>query len=406
MEETFNYVYYQVKPLHIFKREKFVLTTYSSNADPAHVPTKAKIHVTNANDWFTQTGTEFNLMGADPVYDDAMAPDIAGEETKARTSSWYAIVAIRSNFVFDNFEVTNELKLKDDDYAFINPINLGAKTLEIHRSDFTMYGTVMVAFTTLQFDSTYVTIDTENLVGGFVFVISCDPTIDVVIGEVVIDNLRLDGARVELFKYGGIYMTGPQNFTIQNSYIGSYGFMFDAKQLTRADSPLNCKPTDNVPQNIIMKDTVYNMSAEFQGTPHHGFIVSFLEWYPRQDMKIKFNNNRIMNIQRTFYRALLLDVYWADIECNDNEWINTTSAVDVTLLKTTKTITINSNTFTKVSSTSQNIFVMQDASEVRITNWHMNGADDDVVSSAVINLNLAQNAEAYLNDIRFTGNVF
>lgn len=214
MESTFNYVYYQEKPLHIYTRDKFTLTTYSNNADPAYVPLRAKIHVTNANSWATQTGTKFNLMGINPTYDDAKAVGIKGEETKARTSSWYAIVVIRSNFVFEKFDVTNELKLKDDDYAFINPINLGSKILEISHSDFTMYGTVMVAFTTLQFTSQTVVIDTENLVGGFVFVISCDPIVDVVVGEVLIDNLRLDGKRVELFKYGGIYMTGPQNFTI------------------------------------------------------------------------------------------------------------------------------------------------------------------------------------------------
>ena len=102
-----------------------------------------------------------------------------------------------------------------------------------------MYGTVMIAFTSISFSSTGVTIDTENLVGGFVFLVTCNPASDVVTGNVLIDNVKLDGLRSVLFKYGGIYMTGPQNFTIQNSYIGSYGFMFDAKQLTRADSPLN-----------------------------------------------------------------------------------------------------------------------------------------------------------------------
>lgn len=87
----------------------------------------------------------------------------------------------------------------------------------------------MAAFTTLSFTSLHVKIDTERLVGGYIFVVSCNPNTDVTLGEVLIDDLRLDGKRETLFKYGGIYMTGPQNFTIQNSYIGSYAFMFDAK---------------------------------------------------------------------------------------------------------------------------------------------------------------------------------
>lgn len=103
---------------------------------------------------------------------------------------------------------------------------------------------------------------------------------------------------------------------------------------------------------------------------------------------------------------LLLDVYWATILTENNDWRNTTSAVDVVMLKTTKEVTIRNNTFTAVSSTSQNIFVVQDASKVTITDWHMNGADPNVVSSAVINFNLAPNGVAIMDKIKFTGNVF
>ncbi len=56
-----------------------------------------------------------------------------------------------------------------------------------------MYGTVLAAFTTLNFYSRNVYIDTENLVGGYVFVTSCNVLTDVVLGEVFIDNLQLDG---------------------------------------------------------------------------------------------------------------------------------------------------------------------------------------------------------------------
>jgi len=72
-----------------------------------------------------------------------------------------------------------------------------------------MYGTVMAAFTTLNFNSKNVYIDTENLVGGYVFVTSCNVLTDVVKGEVMIDGLTLDGPWVTLFKYGGVYLTGP-----------------------------------------------------------------------------------------------------------------------------------------------------------------------------------------------------
>lgn len=67
----------------------------------------------------------------------------------------------------------------------------------------------MTAFTTLNFYSKNVYIDTENLVGGYVFVTSCDINTDVVKGEVYIDNLVLNGPWVTLFKYGGVYLTGP-----------------------------------------------------------------------------------------------------------------------------------------------------------------------------------------------------
>jgi hypothetical protein len=52
-----------------------------------------------------------------------------------------------------------------------------------------MYGTVMTVFTTLSFYSLNVYIDTTNLIGGYVFVTSCDLATDVVINEVLIDGL-------------------------------------------------------------------------------------------------------------------------------------------------------------------------------------------------------------------------
>lgn len=73
----------------------------------------------------------------------------------------------------------------------------------------------MSALTNLNFYSYNVTIDTVRLVGGYVFVVSCDTSDTTQThGDVVIDSLVLDGKRDVLFKYGGIYMTGPQNFTI------------------------------------------------------------------------------------------------------------------------------------------------------------------------------------------------
>jgi len=71
-----------------------------------------------------------------------------------------------------------------------------------------MYGTVMTVFTTLSFYSLNVYIDTTNLIGGYVFVTSCDLATDVVINEVLIDGLWMDGPRLTLFTYGGLYMTG------------------------------------------------------------------------------------------------------------------------------------------------------------------------------------------------------
>lgn len=173
------------------------------------------------------------------------------------------------------------------------------------------YGTIVWTYTTLSFTSTNVFIDTTQIIGGYVFVTSCNTAVDNVINEVMINNLTMDGPWTTLFLYGGVYMTGTQNFTITNSYFGSYGYMFDAKQLVRGDSPLNCNPNDGVPQKITITNTIFNMSKSFTGTPHHGFILSFLQWYNRQNMTVTFSNNIMINIQQSFYRPLLLDAIYA-----------------------------------------------------------------------------------------------
>lgn len=106
--------------------------------------------------------------------------ELTTDEVKARDSGWYALVAIRSSLEIIDFNIYNKLKLNDDDHAFVNPVNLGAKKLSITNAYFKMYGTVMTAFTTLNFESKNVYIDTENLVGGYVFVTTCNPATDVV----------------------------------------------------------------------------------------------------------------------------------------------------------------------------------------------------------------------------------
>ena len=403
-ESTTNKIYFQERPLIVNRNDNVRITTYTAGTGTA---AKATLLVTNTETYATAWNTAYSLM-QNIAYDFTGAGStLTSTETTSIDAQWYAFIIIQCNFKMDMFIVNNSIKLQDDDFAILNPIsNLASKTLTLNNWDFVMYGTVMIAFTSVSFSSTGVTIDTENLVGGFVFLVTCDPTSDVVTGEVVINNLTLDGLRSVLFKYGGVYMTGPQNFTIQNSYIGSYGFMFDAKQLTRADSPLNCQPTDNALQKITLQSNVYNMSAAYTGTPHHGFICSFLSWYPRQNMQVSFVNNTMINIQKTFYRILLLDVYYATVTVTDNKFLDSTGAVDISQINTIRTVQILRNLFQNISSTSQNIMVISSSLNAIVTDFFMNGTNSGAVSSAVLNLDLATGAVAKLTNIQFTNNLF
>lgn len=403
-EGTTNNIYFQERPLIVNRKDNVVIKTYSASGS---TPTMATLKVINTITYSMSWTTVYSLMQSVEYNMTGAGASILTSEKSAIDSQWYAFVIIQSSFKMDGFTVNNELKLQDDDFAVVNPIaNIASKTLTIDNCVFDMYGTVMAAFTSVSFMSKNVTINTPNLVGGFVFLVSCNPASDVVTGEVVIDGLTFTGTRDVLFKYGGVYMTGPQNFTIKNSYIGSYGYMFDAKQLTRADSPLNCQPTDNAKQIIRLENNVYDMLGSFTGTPHHGFICSFLEWYPRTDMEVYFINNTMKNVQRSFYRILLLDVSYSTVFVTDNTFLDSTGSVDIVQVKTTKAVTVERNVFQNVSSTSQNVFVITDAPSVTITDFTMNGANPATVSSSVINLNMASDATAILSNIKFTNNIF
>jgi hypothetical protein len=76
-------------------------------------------------------------------------------------------------------------------------MNLGLKTLTINEAGFKNYGTVMKAISPLSFTSHNVTIDTVDIIGAYVFLVACDPKKDVITGEVLINNLKLDGDRKE-----------------------------------------------------------------------------------------------------------------------------------------------------------------------------------------------------------------
>ena len=402
-ESTTNKIYFQERALIVNRNDNVRITTYTAGTGTA---AKATLLVTNTETYATSWNTAYSLM-QNVAYDFSGAGStLTTTEKNTINSLWYTFILIQCNFKMDMFIVNNSLKLQVDDFAIVNPIsNIAAKTLTINNWDFLMYGTAMIAFTSVSFSSTGVTIDTQNLVGGFVFLVTCNPTSDVVKGNVLIDNLKLDGLRSVLFKYGGVYMAGPQNFTIQNSYIGSYGFMYDAKQLTRADSPSSCLPTDNALQTITIQNSVYNMSSSYTGTPHHGFICSFLSTYPRQSIQVNFVNNTMINIQKSYYRILFLDVNWADVSVNDNKFINSIGASDISQINTVKTVQVLRNIFQNISSISQSVMTLASSSNVVVTDFTMSGTNIGAASSAVINLNLASNAVVTLTNIKFTNNL-
>ena len=222
MEDTMNFVWYKQRPLLIFNRTDITMCTYKVGAETecadqedTATAKRAKIHVTDLVEYSPNAYTRFNVMQAHAVMPYPTTPGaLDSSEEKAISSKWYSILAIKSQFKMDGFSVTNKLKLLEDDFAFIAPINLELRKLSIFNTDFVIYGTVMNAFTVMSFHSYNVKIDTEQLVGGYVFVVTCDPDNGETTGDVLIDKLTLDGKRSILFKYGGVYMTGPQNFTI------------------------------------------------------------------------------------------------------------------------------------------------------------------------------------------------
>ena len=55
-------------------------------------------------------------------------------------------------------------------------------------------------------------------------------------GNLLIDNLKFEGGRVDAYKYTAVYLNGPQNLTLQNSFLGSYGAEYDSKMIVIAGS--------------------------------------------------------------------------------------------------------------------------------------------------------------------------
>ena len=194
--------------------------------------------------WVTNWDTKFSLMEGKNYDMDLIADSVRIEETVQLNAHQNAIIPIRTHTTFKNFKFSNDLKLDDDMFSIFFPIHLNEKQLAIEDCEFNIYGSVMITFSTLSFISKNVHITSNRLVGAFTFVTTCDPAVDYVHGEILIDNLRLEGARSTLFKYGGIYIAAIQNVTVKDSYIASYGFMQDAKHMFVIESPHSCKPAD------------------------------------------------------------------------------------------------------------------------------------------------------------------
>jgi hypothetical protein len=118
MEETNNTIWYKERPLLMFMRDSITLKTYTIRTDPEDAtkvipPRRAKIHVTNMISFVWPWNTKFSLMGGQK-YDmtqTSVAGQIKKDEVNAIEAAWYSIIAIRSAFTLDSFDVTNQLKL-------------------------------------------------------------------------------------------------------------------------------------------------------------------------------------------------------------------------------------------------------------------------------------------------------
>lgn len=169
-ESTTNKIYFQERPLVVNRKDNIQIMTYTTGGGTA---VKATLNVLNTETYAASWNTAYSLMGGVTYDYTGAGSTVTTTEKNAVDAQWYTFIVLQANFKIDGFIVNNNLKLEDDDFAIVNPIsNKATKTLTIDNCDFKMYGTVMAAFTSISFSSTGVTIDTEKLVGGYVFLVS------------------------------------------------------------------------------------------------------------------------------------------------------------------------------------------------------------------------------------------
>ena len=162
--------------------------------------------------------------------------------------------------------------------------------MTLMNSDFNIQGTAFLTLTTMSMDAENIHINTRDLTGGMIYFVGCNPMTDVVVGEVMLKGITLDGPRMAEFKYGGLWFNGPMNFTLTESFIGSHGSANDGKPIVRADSPLGCIPDDGVSQYITISHTTFEeyYGPETKGTALHGFMACYQCFYLRPEMYISF----------------------------------------------------------------------------------------------------------------------
>ena len=188
----------------MYNWDSFIVSSYTD--DLTSTPKRVNLHITNTVSRIRSPLTRFKLV------DNRFQGDhiiLTADEISAIESNWYAFIAIWSSVSIIDIDVSSNLRSWDDNFAVYHSINLGEKEMNIQNANFHTSGTVFKSETTLSLHVKNVFIDIETIVGGIVLVTSCDINWDVMTGEVVIDNVRLDGNWDALFLFGGIYLTGP-----------------------------------------------------------------------------------------------------------------------------------------------------------------------------------------------------
>ena len=385
--EILNYMAHQPLDVKVFVKEMTVnymmqkrnyminmtSVTIESYTDGKNIPYLAYIRIVNYDINIFNKKTMTNLI-VDPTLrlnDQLNKHEITNAEKLIMGDADTALYVHRTNLNINNIDLWRDIAAdKIISSSFIRTVYLQHRVVKMTNMSINITGSIIDSYDPMSLHVENVYVDYFGTMAGFVLRSNCNYPEAYNEGFVLLRNVTVENTRRRVAPYleGIIMHTGAENITVDNCQIKIYGSQAEDKGQIQMQITNNCIPQDDLTQDIEIKNTYMTLTENPNKDRHVQLLLFFEESYPR-NLRVKYINNRHMNIVDSYYS--MLNAYTTpltDVWIQNNLFHNVSGVNGAVVIITAKNFVVENEIYEDSTNFGSNAYAFQEVNSVTMRN--------------------------------------